>query len=122
MAHCNSCEAQVIWVKNLTTGGTMPLDATATRAGNIRLTDNRRSVGKVLTKLELVDARANRELLYTSHFGTCPHAEAHRKSARPKGVATAQSAVPPPTAAVVTATTEPPRGARTPSGRPTERP
>lgn len=78
MAHCSSCSAQVLWVKLLPRGGSAPLDATPTLTGNIRITDNRRSVGKVLTKRELEDARTKGELLYTSHFATCPDAVAHR--------------------------------------------
>lgn len=51
----------------------MPLDAEPSQDGNVRLADGR---AEVLGPLE---ATASREVLYLSHFATCPQAASHRK-------------------------------------------
>lgn len=79
-AVCSSCGAEVVWVKTRT-GKKMPVDALATPDGNVvitRLEDSGELRGVVLTVEEMAsNAWAGRR--HTSHFATCPQADAHRK-------------------------------------------
>lgn len=79
MSACRSCGAAVLWVK-VVPGSVAPLNLEPSPAGNIRMLGTRDAVARVLPKQELIDARAAGELLYTSHFATCPNAKRHRKA------------------------------------------
>jgi len=78
MAQCRSCKATVLWVKLLPLGRTAPLDIKLSKDGNIQMLGERLVVAKVLSKIELAQAKEEGELLYTSHFATCPNAKQHR--------------------------------------------
>lgn len=75
LEHCRSCPAQVIWA--LTENDKlMPVDAKPTVDGNIALIvgDPREApVARVVLHCE------PGELLYTSHFATCPDAKAWKR-------------------------------------------
>jgi hypothetical protein len=78
MAQCKSCKANVIWVKLLPVGRLHPLNPTLAKTGNITMLGERQFVAKVLSKAEKARAVEEGELLYTSHFATCPNAKQHR--------------------------------------------
>lgn len=81
MALCKSCKQEVLWVNLIGARSRMaPLNPTLSREGNIMLIGPKGVTAKVLSKIELAKAREEGELLYTSHFATCPHAASHRKS------------------------------------------
>jgi len=75
---CRSCGADVVWTET-TSGKRMPVDLEPTTEGNIilGLRHERPPVALVQTKqaLELLKG----ELLYTSHFVTCPQSKKWRK-------------------------------------------
>lgn len=71
MAHCNSCGAELLWVRT-EAGKATPLDAQPTDNGNIAVVD-----GVAHVCYDLLDDDAG--LRYTSHFATCPDAKEHRK-------------------------------------------
>ena len=80
-ARCRSCRAPIIWAV-LPSGRRIPLDSVPERGGNIRL----ESIGPgtdraavVLHAPDLPAAWASEELLYRSHFATCPDAARHRR-------------------------------------------
>jgi hypothetical protein len=92
MPDCGSCKAPVLWVSMEPKLSAHPLDRTPTKDGNIRVVGSARVTARVLKIAELAVARARGELLYTSHFATCPHAAQHRKksalsssAAKPEG-------------------------------------
>jgi len=80
IGNCRSCKAKVIWSETIT-GKAMPLDYTPTKDGNIilGLRDHKAPLALVQTKQALERLRAKGELLYTSHFVTCPQSRAWRK-------------------------------------------
>lgn len=80
MAQCKSCKAEVIWVKLLPLGKLTPVNYTMSKTGNIQMLGERQFVAKVLSKAEKARAQEEGELLYTSHFATCPNAAAHRSA------------------------------------------
>jgi hypothetical protein len=57
----------------------MPLDSEPNQHGNILLEDGDPPTGHVLAGDQLADARANAEVLYLSHFVTCPYAQSFRR-------------------------------------------
>lgn len=81
IANCRSCERRIIWVESDRSGKPMPLDPEPVPFGNIRVIERpgQNRVGRVLTLDELALIDETDELLYLSHFATCPNAHAHRK-------------------------------------------
>jgi hypothetical protein len=65
----------MIW-RETEKGKRIPLDPEPVVDGNIRLNGTR---CHTLTELELSAANQDGELLYKSHFATCPDAAKHRK-------------------------------------------
>lgn len=79
MPNCSSCGAVVIWVELRRSGKKMPLNPTpSAKDGNVRMLDSG-SLADVLGYYELTSARAHGELLFTSHFATCPKRHEHRR-------------------------------------------
>jgi hypothetical protein len=76
---CRTCGASIWWVIT-ENGKRMPLDTKATPGGNIHLYDGTAYVLDVKGQA-IVEHRGNGDPLYTSHFATCPQADAHRKRA-----------------------------------------
>jgi len=77
---CRSCGAEILWA-HTRDGKRIPLDATPSPAGNVYLneTDRRFVRAVVLSGALLEAARSARERLRTSHFATCPQANAWRR-------------------------------------------
>jgi hypothetical protein len=77
---CRSCNAPILWSET-TTGRRMPLDYTPTTDGNIILGLRKHlpPLALVQTQQSLERLRHRGELLYTSHFVTCPQSERWRK-------------------------------------------
>lgn len=71
MAYCNSCEAEIIWAETVN-AKRMPLDAKPTSKGTMVFISGK-------TRLASDEDRQLLRPMYTSHFATCPNAEAHRK-------------------------------------------
>lgn len=78
---CRSCRAEIIWTET-NTGKSMPVDATPTKDGNIILGMRHQLVplAMVQTVQQLERLRAKDELLYVSHFVTCPQSKRWRKT------------------------------------------
>lgn len=81
---CRSCGADVLWARWAESGKRMPVDAVADNrpvekgGGKLVLTLHGGEFGELLIghwKKELHGYGRNR---YTSHFATCPNADAHR--------------------------------------------
>lgn len=70
MATCSSCGAEITWVKSVTSGKPMPLNAEPEK--RIVLVDAIGDLDRDGVRGRVVDT-------YTSHFSNCPHAEKHRK-------------------------------------------
>jgi hypothetical protein len=79
--HCRSCNAHVLWAVTEATGKRIPIDPDPTPGGNVILSDDDPPVALVLptgqASLFALGTGADR---YTSHFATCPNADAHRKA------------------------------------------
>lgn len=80
MTICKTCKAPIRWVKLSKTGKNIPLDPEPSPEGNVYISTSGRAL--VLDKDLVKRAKAADEPLHTSHFATCPQADAHRK-ARP---------------------------------------
>ena len=78
---CKSCQAEIIW-RTTTTGKSMPLDILPSpERGNVKIgVVNGEVTAIVLGAEDAAAARSNGDVLYVSHFATCPGADAHRKS------------------------------------------
>lgn len=80
---CRSCGAHILWVKT-EAGRAIPLDPDPTEAGNVIISvETDREVAHVETAVEKA-ARLEcpipaGRLAFTSHFATCPQAQAWRK-------------------------------------------
>jgi hypothetical protein len=74
---CKSCGASVIWVEVRSSGKRMPLCPTPSAHGNVRKLEHG-GLADVLNGMELAEARVRKELLFTSHFASCPAAKGHR--------------------------------------------
>lgn len=74
---CRSCGAPIVWGTTYA-GKRMPIDATPTAMGNVRLFGDGRAMALGLTDIEAY--RQAGIALYTSHFATCPHAARHRRA------------------------------------------
>lgn len=70
-SRCRSCGAAIIWAVTGVARRAMPLDAEPTEEGNILLRDG---VAVVATRADNTEG----ELMYLSHFATCPEAKRHR--------------------------------------------
>jgi hypothetical protein len=79
--NCRSCNAPIIWSETIT-GKPMPLDQEPALDGNIvlGLRSGKTPLALVQTKQQLERLRAKGELLYKSHFVTCPQSRGWRKS------------------------------------------
>jgi hypothetical protein len=77
---CRSCNALIIWAET-PAGRRMPLDDTPSANGNILLglRHEREPLALYQTEQQLEPLRARGELLYTSHFASCPFAATHRR-------------------------------------------
>lgn len=80
---CRSCGAPIKWVKMLKSGKLNPVDAEPTANGNMIAYDSPDGgpdmIGEVLSKDKLAEKYEEGELLFTSHFATCPGAGQHRR-------------------------------------------
>lgn len=79
-AWCRSCGAQIVWGTNTATGRPAPIDAAPSERGNISCypaADGPRLV--VLGAAKASAMRAAGQLLYLSHFATCPQAGKWRR-------------------------------------------
>ena len=77
MAKCKSCGAEIVWIK-MKSGKAMPCDARSIPyrevfSGGMKLVTEG---GEVVTGC--FDGTSDK-VAYTSHFATCPNANAHRK-------------------------------------------
>lgn len=80
LSHCRSCNAQIYWLKNDTTGKPAPIDTKPDQAGSVIVTvDGGALRYHVLTKAELTTGVDTDR--YTNHFQTCPNAARHHKTA-----------------------------------------
>ena len=77
---CRSCGAAIIWSETITSR-LMPLDAEPVKEGNIvlGLRKNLPPLALYQTEQQLERLREKGELLYMSHFVTCPQASKWRK-------------------------------------------
>ena len=78
---CRSCGAAVIWAETIL-GRRMPLDYEPTKDGNIILGMRHDNVPLALVQTAQALARLKEkgEMLYTSHFATCPSGKKWRKN------------------------------------------
>lgn len=91
MSSCRSCGAAIIWART-SRGNAMPVDAEPDRDGTLALVEDEHLceltahvVGKP-TQIAYVDGELVEPPRYTSHFETCPNADAHRQPRRtPRG-------------------------------------
>ncbi len=78
MAKCRSCSAKIDWA--ITEGGKkIPLDAMASREGNIIKTGNRIDGLDEVHVISRFDEIPEGTARYTTHFSSCPFAKAHRR-------------------------------------------
>ncbi len=81
-AKCSTCGAPIRWAMGHN-GKRIPLDAEPAPNGNVRIApSNLPDVGTWATYVTRESPAAPGEVLYLSHFATCPDAKTHRK---PKG-------------------------------------
>ena len=73
MSACRSCQAEILWLANLTTGRRAPIDAQPVPDGNIVV---RGGHYQVLAGQQRQDAIGRGVPLHTSHFVGCPQAPA----------------------------------------------
>jgi hypothetical protein len=70
---CRSCQAPVLWLKNIVTGKPAPIDAEPAPNGNIRV-DVAGEYYSVVAGQDRADALERGDPLHTNHFATCPQA------------------------------------------------
>lgn len=75
---CRTCAAPIYWAINKSTHKAAPIDVIASPDGNCRL-DYDEEEYDVLAGEALAAARAEGVRLHTSHFQTCPDAQAFRR-------------------------------------------
>jgi hypothetical protein len=81
--NCRSCGAPIVWAVTEATGRRMPIDPEPTSGGNVILSDDNPPVALVLPAGQAsLFAHGTGADRFTSHFATCPNADAHRKAAR----------------------------------------
>lgn len=73
---CRSCDAPIVWA-NTAGQKLMPVDAEPTEEGNVELTPG--SLGRGPTATVLTGPSLFGGPRYTSHFATCPEADAWRQ-------------------------------------------
>lgn len=85
MSRCRSCSAPVIWCVTpviwcvTEKGKRMPVDATPTAAGNLRLDGSTPPVARVVgAAVDLFDD-ADDGTRYVSHYATCPDSDEWRQ-------------------------------------------
>jgi hypothetical protein len=83
MSACRSCGAEVTWTVT-TTGARMPVDTAPVDGGNVLLSPppirGGAPVATVVGKRVQPSIFGDDGPRYVSHFMTCPHADAHRRS------------------------------------------
>lgn len=78
-ARCTSCNAPIVWAFT-STGKRMPVNPDPVVGGNVvLLTGNQQPEAQVLGAAEVARRAALGLLCHTSHFATCPQADAHRR-------------------------------------------
>lgn len=81
MSKCRSCNAVIVWCVT-EQGKRMPIDAMPTKDGNVcvfECPETGTDMCRVLGKDE--QATWDGDMLFTSHFATCPNAAQHRSRA-----------------------------------------
>ena len=73
---CGACHRPLVFASTVN-GSAMPLDPDPRLDGNVHYVDT--TTVAVVTGLLLEAARADGELLFVSHFATCPQADRYRK-------------------------------------------
>ena len=78
-ALCRSCRKKIRWV-TMVSGKKNPLDPEPVENGNVQILELSPGEfqGEALKAEQLAAARDGGELLYISHFATCPTASQHR--------------------------------------------
>jgi hypothetical protein len=74
---CKSCKKAVIWGILETNGHFMPLDPEPARHGNVAVTETLE--GRYCRVLKDGEGPLAGEILYVSHFSSCPDAASHRR-------------------------------------------
>ncbi|MFD3748361.1 hypothetical protein [Nocardia sp. NPDC058633] len=80
-AQCRSCKAPVAW-RNSNNGKRTPIDPIPSDTGNVLVVGGHCGV---LTADQIANARGAGDPLYTSHFATCPDADAWRSKGGDRG-------------------------------------
>ncbi len=76
---CRSCNAKILWVTTAS-GKKMPLDIESTEDGNVLIPNPATGASaRVLSKVEIAEAKAAGRKLFVSHFSSCPEAKKFRK-------------------------------------------
>lgn len=80
-AKCKSCGRPIIWAVMLKTKKKNPVDYEPVANGNMQLTEGVDGdvFGEVLDKESLAIKHDDGELLYISHFATCPNSAFHKR-------------------------------------------
>lgn len=78
MSACRSCGAAVTWCVT-EAGKSMPVDAAPTPGGNLVIRRSGPALVAVVVSPLLESNEERAEPHYTSHFATCPNADAHRR-------------------------------------------
>lgn len=73
MPSCRSCGAEIVWALS-GNEKRMPVDAEPTAEGNVALVEVDGDLHARVAAANLLE-----EPRYTSHFATCPNADAHRR-------------------------------------------
>lgn len=79
---CYSCGDDIVWTRGYESGKSMPVNPWRSKGGNVavflELDDKGREV--LLNRVIHKDERGEYGDLHLSHFATCKHAKAHRRS------------------------------------------
>lgn len=76
---CRSCRKPVIWVLTDASRARMPVDPTPSPRGNLELRDDDTEEPPIIARVVPLIEREGRVDLHTSHFDSCPNADAHRR-------------------------------------------
>lgn len=80
-AECRSCKSLIVWTRT-SSGKLMPCDVSPTEDGTFYLFRKPDAIEAVHVGSQdprAAKAKARGDKTYTSHFSTCPNADAHRK-------------------------------------------
>jgi hypothetical protein len=77
---CESCDAEVFWVRIQPSGKAMLVNAAPQPGGNVEVLDTDGGLRARVVKAGEPTVTGHR---YRSHFATCPRAAKHRKRDRP---------------------------------------